>query len=239
MIILPAIDIHKGQCVRLTQGDYATATQVAADPLETAQRFEADGAAWLHMVDLDGAKVGCPVNAKIYQRVAQQTHLKIELGGGIRSLETIDAYLKMGISRVILGSAALKNPQLVSDAIARFGSEKIVVGIDAKHGMVATEGWLETSNVHYIDLAHQMIAAGVRYFIFTDISKDGTLSGVNTTQLRDLAEATAGQCSIIASGGVHTLADILACKELGLYGTICGKSLYQGTLSLREAIANA
>ena len=239
MIILPAIDIHKGQCVRLVQGDYATAAKVAADPLETAMQFEADGAEWLHMVDLDGAKEGKPVNTEIYTNVAKRTHLRVELGGGIRSLETIDAYLNMGISRVILGSAALKNPKLVADAVEKFGSEKIVVGIDAKNGMVATEGWLETSDVNYIDLAEKMIEIGVRYFIFTDIAKDGTLSGVNTTQLATLANATRGRCNIIASGGVHTIDDIIACSNLGLYGTICGKSLYQGTLSLKEAIAVA
>lgn len=236
MIILPAIDIHKGQCVRLVQGDYATASKVAADPLETAQKFEADGAQWLHMVDLDGAKEGRPVNTEIYKNVAKHTNLKVELGGGIRSLETIAAYLDMGISRVILGSAALKDPQLVADAVAKFGSEKIVVGIDAKNGMVATEGWLETSDVHFLDLAEKMIAVGVQFFIFTDISKDGTLSGVNTQQLGMFANATEGRCHIIASGGVHTIDDITACKNLGLYGTICGKSLYQGTLSLKEAI---
>lgn len=239
MFILPAIDIHKGQCVRLVQGDYATAQQVAADPLETAKSFEAAGAGWIHMVDLDGAKAGCPVNTEIYRNIAQNTDLKVEVGGGIRNMETIEAYLNMGISRVILGSAALKNPQLVKDAVAKFGSEAIAVGIDAKNGMVATEGWLETSDVRDVDLAKEMIAAGVRYFIVTDIAKDGTLTGVNTQQLAMLAKETNGQCSIIASGGVHTMDDIIACKQLGLYGTICGKSIYQGTLDLAEAIRYA
>lgn len=239
MIILPAIDIHKGQCVRLVQGDYATASKVAADPLETAQKFEADGAAWIHMVDLDGAKEGKPVNTDIYTNVAKHTNLKVEVGGGIRNLETIDEYLSLGITRVILGSAALKNPQLVADAVAKFGSEKIVVGIDAKNGLVATEGWLETSDVNYIDLANKMIEFGVKYFIFTDISKDGTLSGISAVQLSTLAAATNGKCNIIASGGVHTIDDIIACKNLGLYGTICGKSIYQGTLNLKEAIEYA
>lgn len=236
MFILPAIDIHKGQCVRLTQGDYATAQQVAEDPLTTAKSFEAAGARWIHMVDLDGAKEGKPVNSAIYTAVAKHTSLKVELGGGIRNMETIGAYLDMGISRVILGSAALKNPQLVKDAVAKFGSEAIAVGIDAKNGMVATEGWLETSDVRDVDLAKEMIATGVRYFIVTDIAKDGTLTGVNTQQLAMLARETAGQCNLIASGGVHTIEDIVACKQLGLYGTICGKSIYQGTLSLHDAL---
>ncbi len=239
MIIFPAIDIIGGQCVRLVRGDYTTASKVAEDPLETARQFEAAGAEWIHMVDLDGAKAGYPVNTEIYKSIAQNTNLKVEVGGGIRTLDTIQAYLDLGIARVILGSVALKNPQLVADAVARFGAEKIVVGIDAKNEMVATEGWLETSEVHYIDLAKKMIEAGVRTFIFTDISKDGTLSGVNADQLRRLAEATAGQCNIVASGGVHTIEDIRICRDLGLYGTIAGKSLYQGTLDLAEAVAYA
>lgn len=236
MIILPAIDIKDGNCVRLFKGDFSTVEKVAADYLETAKSFEAAGAKWIHMVDLDGAKEGKPVNAKIYTDVAEKTNLKVEVGGGIRNLETIQEYLNMGISRVILGSVALKNPELVSDAVEKFGSEKIVVGIDAVNEMVATEGWLKSSDVNYIDLANKMIETGVKYFIFTDISKDGTLSGVNVQQLKKLADATYGKCNIIASGGVHTMDDIVVCKEMGLYGTICGKSIYKGTLDLREAV---
>lgn len=239
MIIFPAIDIIDGQCVRLVKGDYATASKVAENPLETAKKFEAAGAEWIHMVDLDGAKAGYPVNTEIYREIAQNTGLKVEVGGGIRTLETIQAYLDLGISRVILGSVALKNPQLVADAVRQFGSDRIVVGIDAKNEMVATEGWLETSEVHYVDLALEMIKAGIRTIIFTDISKDGTLSGVNAEQLKKLADATRGTCNIVASGGVHTIEDIKTCRDLGLYGTIAGKSLYQGTLNLEEAIQEA
>lgn len=238
MIILPAIDIKDGNCVRLFRGDFSTVEKVASDYLETARSFENAGAEWIHMVDLDGAKEGRPVNNKIYTDVAEKTNLKVELGGGIRSLETIREYLDMGISRVILGSVALKNPKLVRDAVEKFGSEKIAVGIDAMNGMVATEGWLETSDVNYIDLANQMIKSGVKYFIFTDISKDGTLTGINKEQLKALADGTEN-CNIIASGGVHTMADIIACKEMGLYGTICGKSIYKGTLNLKEAVEYA
>ncbi len=236
MVILPAIDIINGQCVRLNKGDYATAEKVADSYLETALSFEKAGAEWIHMVDLDGAKAGKPVNAKIYNDVAEKTRLKVEVGGGIRNIETISEYLDMGISRVILGSAALKNPALVKEAVARFGSEKIVVGIDAKNGFVATEGWLETSDVNYIDLANKMIEYGVKYFIFTDISKDGMLSGVNAEQLQALYDATKGRANIVASGGVRTIEDIRICKNMGLYGTICGKSLYSGTLDLSEAV---
>lgn len=236
MIILPAIDIKDGNCVRLFKGDFSTVEKVAADYLETAKSFEKAGASWIHMVDLDGAKEGKPVNTKIYKDVAEKTSLKVEVGGGIRNIQTIEEYLNMGISRVIIGSAALKDPQLVKTAIEKFGNEKIAVGIDSKDGMVATEGWLEASDVNYIDLAKEMIKIGVKYFIVTDISKDGTLSGVNTNQLAELSEATNGKCCIIASGGVHTIDDIKACKKLGLYGTICGKSIYKGTLSLKEAV---
>lgn len=237
MIILPAIDIKDGNCVRLFKGDFSTVEKVASDYMETAKGFENSGASWIHMVDLDGAKEGRPVNINIYKDVANKTSLKVEVGGGIRNIETIDEYLAMGISRVIIGSAALKDPVLVADAVNKFGSEKIAVGIDAKNGMVATEGWLEESDVNYIQLAKEMIKIGVKYFIVTDISKDGTLSGVNTEQLKKLSEEVKGKCNIIASGGVHTIEDIKACKELGLYGTICGKSIYKGTLDLREAIA--
>ncbi len=239
MVILPAIDIKDGNCVRLFRGDYATAEKVADDYLETALSFERAGAEWIHMVDLDGAKAGRPVNSKIYADVAEKTDLKVEVGGGIRNIETVDEYLKMGISRVILGSAALKNPRLVRESVEKFGSEKIAIGIDALNGMVAAEGWLEASDVNYIDLAIEMISCGVKYFIFTDISKDGTLSGVNAEQLRALRDGTEGRCDIIASGGVRTMEDIIICKEMGLYGTICGKSIYSGNLDLAEAVRYA
>ena len=235
MVILPAIDIKDGNVVRLYRGDYSTAEKVADNFLDTAKSFEQAGAQWIHMVDLDGAKAGKPVNTKIYTEVAEKTKLKVEVGGGIRNIETVEEYLRMGISRVILGSAALKDPQLVKDSVEKFGSEKIAVGIDALNGMVATEGWLETSDVNYIELANKMIGFGVKYFIFTDISKDGTLSGVNAEQLKALYDGTS-DCSIIASGGVRTIEDIVICKEMGLYGAICGKSIYTGSLDLAEAI---
>ncbi|MCH5205362.1 MAG: 1-(5-phosphoribosyl)-5-[(5-phosphoribosylamino)methylideneamino]imidazole-4-carboxamide isomerase [Oscillospiraceae bacterium] len=235
MVILPAIDIKDGNVVRLYRGDYSTVEKVADNFLDTAKSFEQAGAEWIHMVDLDGAKAGKPVNTKIYTEVAEKTKLKVEVGGGIRNIETVGEYLRMGISRVILGSAALKDPQLVKDSVEKFGSEKIAVGIDALNGMVATEGWLETSDVNYIELANKMIGFGVKYFIFTDISKDGTLSGVNAEQLKALYDGTS-DCSIIASGGVRTIEDIVICKEMGLYGAICGKSIYTGSLDLAEAI---
>ncbi len=233
MIILPAIDIKDGNCVRLVRGDYGTAHKVAEDYMKTAQGFAEAGAEWIHMVDLDGAKDAKPVNTEIFLDVAKHTSLKVEVGGGIRNLDTAEMYLSGGVSRVILGSVALKNPELVESAVKEY-HEKIAVGIDAKNGFVAVEGWMDASTVDYISLAKEMQKIGVQTIIFTDISKDGTLSGVNQEQLKTLHDAVA--CQIIASGGVHTMEDIKACAEMGLYGTICGKSLYQGTLNLKEAI---
>lgn len=236
MIILPAIDIQDGNCVRLQKGDFATVHKVAEDPLETAKSFAKAGAKWIHMVDLDGAKTGSKRNAQVFLTVAKQSGLLVELGGGVRDMETVSYYLEHGISRVILGSAAVKNPSLVKEALARYG-EKIAVGIDAKDGVVATEGWLESSGVSYIALGKKMDGIGVKHIVFTDISKDGMLSGANFEQLAKLNEAVS--CNIIASGGVKDLSDIESCKELNLYGAICGKSIYAGTLDLAKAIETA
>lgn len=235
MIILPAIDIKDGSCVRLLKGDFSTVHKVAEDYMETARSFEKAGAGWVHMVDLDGAKDGKPVNADIYLDVAKNTGLKVEVGGGIRSLDTVEFYVSGGISRVILGSVALKEPRIVIDAVKEYG-EKIAVGIDAKNGIVAAEGWLEDSDVNYIDLSLEMIKAGVKNIIFTDISKDGTLSGVNLEQLSALKNAAGDRCGITASGGVRSMEDIKACKKMGLYGAVCGKSIYTGSLDLAEAV---
>ena len=236
MIILPAIDIKDCNCVRLFKGDFSTVETVAENYMDTAKSFELDGASWIHTVDLDGAKEGKPVNNEIFIDIAKNTNLKVELGGGIRNLETVEYYIQNGISRVILGSIALKNPGIVKDAVKEYG-DKIAVGIDAKEEMVAVEGWLDSSSVNYIDLAKEMANIGVKYIIFTDISKDGTLSGVNAEQLKKLSISV--NANIIASGGVHTIEDIKICKEMNLYGTICGKSIYKGTLNLKEAISLA
>ena len=236
MIILPAIDIKDGNCVRLFKGDFSTVEKVAADYMETAKGFEAAGASWIHMVDLDGAKERKPVNQEIFERVAKESGLKVEVGGGIRDMKTIEYYLERGIERVILGSVAVKNPELVKEAVKEF-KERIAVGIDAKNGMVATEGWLEKSDVSYLDLGLAMEDAGVKTIIFTDISRDGTLTGVNTEQLGRLNETVS--CNIIASGGVSSIKDIESCLDLNLYGCICGKALYTGALSLEEAVRKA
>ena len=233
MVILPAIDIKDGNCVRLFKGDYATVQKVAESYMDTARSFETAGSEWIHMVDLDGAKDATQQNKEIFLDVAKNTGLKVEVGGGIRTLDTVEMYLSGGISRVIIGSAAVKDPQLVKDAVKEYG-DRIAVGIDAKNGYVATEGWLETSDVYFTQLAKAMSDIGVKYIIFTDISKDGTLSGVNAQQLKEINECCSA--NIIASGGVHTIEDIRICKELGLYGTICGKSIYSGSLDLVEAV---
>lgn len=233
MIIFPAIDIIGGKPVRLYKGDFNTAKQVAADALETAESFVKAGCEWIHMVDLDGSLKKEPVNADTFISVAKQTSLKVELGGGIRTMKDIDFYVNNSISRIILGSVALKNPQLVKDAVKEFG-DIIAVGIDAKNGYVATEGWVESSDVYFTDLAKQMEDVGVKTIIFTDISKDGTLSGPNLEQLNEINNAVS--CNITASGGVTNINDIINLRDNGLYGAICGKSLYEGTLNLIDAV---
>lgn len=236
MIVLPAIDIKDKICVRLIKGDYGTAQKVAEDPFETARKFAGEGARWIHMVDLNGAKDAYPVNHDIFLKIAKETGLNTELGGGIRDMKTIEDYLKGGISRIILGSAAVKNPALVSEAVKEFG-DKIAVGIDARDGMVATEGWMETSAVCYLELAMAMEQMGVKTLIYTDISRDGTLTGVNLDHLEQLNDAVS--CRIIASGGVRSIEDIENCAKLGLYGCVCGKAIYSGAIDLKEAVEKA
>lgn len=233
MIIFPAIDIMNKKPVRLYKGEFSTAKQVAENALETARAFEKAGAGWIHTVDLDGSLKKERVNSDVFLEIARETSLKVEVGGGIRSLEDIEFYLSNGIERVILGSVALKNPSLVKEAVGEFG-ERIAVGIDASNGYAAAEGWTESSNVYFTDLAKQMEDFGVKTIIYTDISKDGTLSGPNLSQLKEINNAVS--CNIIASGGITDINDIIALRNEGLYGAICGKSIYNSTLDLREAI---
>ncbi len=233
MIILPAIDIIDRKPVRLFKGDFKTAEQVAENALETAKSFEQAGAKWIHMVDLDGSLQKKRVNSEVFLSVAKNTGLKVEVGGGIRTLDDISFYAQNGISRIILGSVALKNPELVRQAVNEF-KDLIAVGIDAKNGYAAAEGWTQSSKVCFIDLARQMEEMGVKNIIYTDISKDGTLSGPNIEQLSELNNAVS--CNIIASGGVTNIGDIIALKDKEMYGAICGKSIYKGTLDLKEAI---
>lgn len=233
MIILPAIDLYKGQCVRLFQGDYSTAKVVANDPVSTAKRFEEQGAHWLHMVDLDGAKEGLPQNAELIFQVARNTGMRVEVGGGIREMASVEKFLEHGVSRVILGSAALEDPAFVKEAVRKY-DRKIAVGIDALDGKVAAQGWTEQSEVDYIELAKRMEDVGVKYLICTDIGRDGAMSGPNLVMLDRLNQAVS--CNVIASGGVSSLLDIVALYDLGLYGAIAGRSLYNGALDLRAAV---
>ena len=233
MIIFPAIDIMDGKPVRLLRGDFDTAEQVAEDVLTTAKQFARVGCTWVHMVDLDGSLQKKPVNTDPILQVVEHTPLKVEVGGGIRTMEDIAFYLDRGVDRVILGSVALKNPELVQQAVDAYG-DKIAVGIDAKQGMVATEGWTEDSQMDFIDLAKAMEKMGVATIIYTDIGRDGTLSGTDVQGLDRLNKAVS--CNVIASGGVTTITDILVMKDKKMYGTICGKCIYKKTLDLREAV---
>ena len=234
MIIFPAIDIKDATCVRLSKGDINTVEQVAQSPVETAKSFKQAGAVWVHVVDIDGAFCGKRINSEIVAEIAKTSGLKVEVGGGIRTMQDIDFYIENGVSRVILGSVALSNQQLVVDAVNKYG-DKIAIGIDAKDGKVAAEGWIKDSSVDYIDLAKQMEKAGVKCIIFTDISRDGMLTGPNTHQLKALNDAVS--CDIIASGGVTNVDNIKELRDSGLYGAICGRSIYKGTLDLKEAIS--
>lgn len=233
MIIFPAIDIMDGKPVRLLRGDFATAEQVAEDVLSTAKQFARVGCTWVHIVDLDGSLQKKPVNTDPILQVVEHTPLKVEVGGGIRTMEDIAFYLDRGVDRVILGSVALKNPELVQQAVDAYG-DKIAVGIDAKQGMVATEGWTEDSQMDFIELAKAMEKMGVATIIYTDIGRDGTLSGPDVQGLDRLNKAVG--CNVIASGGVTTITDILVMKDKKMYGTICGKCIYKKTLDLREAV---
>ena len=233
MIIFPAIDIMDGKPVRLLRGNFATAEQVAEDVLSTAKQFARVGCTWVHMVDLDGSLQKKPVNTDPILQVVEHTPLKVEVGGGIRTMEDIAFYLDRGVDRVILGSVALKNPELVQQAVDAYG-DKIAVGIDAKQGMVATEGWTEDSQMDFIDLAKAMEKMGVATIIYTDIGRDGTLSGPDVQGLDRLNKAVS--CNVITSGGVTTITDILVMKDKKMYGTICGKCIYKKTLDLREAV---
>ena len=237
MIIFPAIDILGGKCVRLFKGDFAQKTIFSDSPAEVAKRWEREGGEFLHLVDLDGAKAGAPQNLAAVKDILSAVNIPCELGGGIRDMATIDEILSLGIGRVILGSVAISKPELVQEACGKYG-DRIVVGIDARDGKVAVSGWLETAAVEATELARQMKSLGVKTIIYTDISRDGTLTGVNAAATGKLAQDSG--LNVVASGGVTSTADILALKEYeksGVVGVIAGRALYTGDLSLRDAIA--
>lgn len=235
MIILPAIDIKGGQCVRLTQGDFNTVEQVAENAYDTAVSFAQEGAKWIHMVDLDGALMGMSLNAGIFMDIVRRTKLKVQIGGGIRTLEQIDNYLSGGVKRVVIGSLAISNPGFVRSALALFDEDAIAVGIDARDSYVRADGWTKDSTLHYLELAMRMRDIGVKTIIYTDISRDGTLKGPSIAGLSAL-KSVVPDMRIIVSGGIRNLDHIRELNKLDVYGAICGSSLYQGTLSLRDAI---
>jgi phosphoribosylformimino-5-aminoimidazole carboxamide ribotide isomerase len=242
MILFPAIDLKGGQCVRLVKGDMAQATVFNTDPADQAKQFAAAGSEWLHLVDLDGAFAGQAVNAAAVEGILAAIDIPVQLGGGIREMGHIEAWLGKGIARVILGTVALKNPDLVKLACKRFPNQ-IVVGIDAKGGKVAVEGWAETSELTALDLALRFEDAGVAAIVFTDIDRDGLLQGVNVTSTAELASALS--IPVIASGGVSSVADIDALLKAqpqskkrggGITGVISGRAIYDGRLDLKEAL---
>ena len=236
MLIFPAIDLYGGSAVRLFKGDYDQMTVYSTDPLSVARDFEAKGATYIHMVDLEGAKDGTTPNLSVVRSIAENTALRVEIGGGIRSMETVEKYLSAGVYRVILGTAAITDRPFLEAALAKYG-ERIAVGADIKDGFVAIKGWLEKSTVSCEDFFADMERLGVKTVICTDISKDGAMKGTNREMYKSLSERFS--VDIVASGGVSTMDDIVALRDMGLYGAIVGKAYYVGAIELASAIALA
>ena len=233
MKIIPAIDLIDGNCVRLFQGDYSRKTEHSTSPLDVALDFVKKGAKYLHLVDQDGAVSGKVINIKVVEKIIKNTNLKVELGGGIRDLESISKWLDIGVQRVILGSIAVKNTDIVRQAVDRYGASKIIVGIDARNGMVAIDGWKTITDIKAVDLSRELQNIGIKEIIYTDVSKDGAMEGVNIIELKEMIDTGA---NITASGGVSKLEDIKKVKEIGCVGVIIGKALYTGDIDLRDVI---
>lgn len=234
MELIPAIDLKDGRCVRLYQGDFAQSTVYSDDPVATARRWVEQGATRLHVVDLDGARGGRPANTDAVLAIVQAAGVPVQLGGGLRREEDVGAALALGVQRVILGTAAVEQLDLVSRLAARFG-EQVIVGVDARDGMVATAGWTETADVQAVDLVRHVAELGVARIIYTDISRDGTLTEPNFTALAELIWP--GGPAIIASGGIAAVAHLQRLAALGAEGAIVGKALYDGKLDLPSALA--
>ncbi|NHM28283.1 MULTISPECIES: 1-(5-phosphoribosyl)-5-[(5-phosphoribosylamino)methylideneamino]imidazole-4-carboxamide isomerase [Desulfofundulus] len=236
MLIIPAIDLRAGKCVRLVEGRLDRETVYSDDPVAVARLWEDQGARWLHVVDLDGAFTGEPKNWDMIRGILSAVRIPVQVGGGIRDMAVIEQLLELGAARVILGTVAIINPGMVAEACARYG-ESIVVGIDARNGKVAIEGWGVTAEKNALELAAEMKGLGVKRVVFTDIWRDGTLKGPNLAVVEEVARST--QLKIIASGGVSSLADLRALKAmepLGVEAVIIGKALYAGTINLRDAL---
>lgn len=234
MNIIPAIDLIGGKAVRLIKGDYQQVTVYSDTPVEVAKSFEAQGATFLHVVDLDGAKEGSTANFDTIAQIVQQTSLSVEVGGGIRSMDTIKKYVEIGVDRVIIGTAAVTDPQFLQEAVRTYG-DHVTVGVDMKDGMVAIKGWLEVSSLSCFDFCQKMQDLGVKTIICTDISKDGMMSGTNRELYRELSNRFS--LNVIASGGVSSMDDIEALAAMDLWGAIVGKAIYMGAINLSEAIA--
>lgn len=236
MKLFPAIDLYDGKAVRLFKGDYSQMTVYSENPIEIALDFEKKGAKYIHMVDLEGAKDGTTPNLEIVKQIANETNLFTEIGGGIRSFETVSKYLESGVDRVILGTAAVEDPEFLKQAVELY-KEKIAVGVDIKDGFVAIKGWTETSNYSCFDFCQKMQDLGVKTIICTDISKDGAMQGTNRMLYKQLSERF--DIDIVASGGVSSIDDIIALNELDIYGAIIGKAYYIGAIDLKEALEAA
>lgn len=235
MILFPAIDIRNGKCVRLIQGDYDQEIIYGDSPTEMALLWEKQGAEYIHIVDLDGAKTGDSANRVAIEEVAKAVSIPIQVGGGIRSMEIIDGHIQSGVSRVIIGTAAITNRPFLEQAVAKYG-DKIAVSIDARNGYVATDGWTETTDTKAIDLLKDLEKIGVKTIVYTDIFKDGMMQGPNFEELAMVDEAS--PIDVIASGGVSTEEDIEKLQEMNLYGAIIGKALYEGNLSLEALLGD-
>lgn len=233
MIIFPAIDVLDGQCVRLIQGDYNQEKVYSNSPVDMAKQWEEKGAAYIHIVDLNGAKTGDSINKDVIIKIANTVNIPVQVGGGIRSIETIQSFLNNGVSRVIVGTAAITNQDFLKEAVQQYG-EKIVVSLDARNGYVATDGWTDTSDVRAIDLVKKLEDIGVSTMVYTDIAKDGMLEGPNLEEQNEINRATSMQ--VIASGGITTKTDVDALAELNMYGAIIGKALYDGKLQFESIV---
>lgn len=233
MTIYPAIDIRGGKAVRLVEGDFNRETTFDADPVEAALRWESAGADWIHVVDLDGARTGAGANRKTIARIQGSVGCRLQVGGGVRSLDAIDALLDDGIDRVVLGSIAVSEPELVAEA-TRLHGDRIAVGLDARDGKLATSGWQTQTDTDAFETARHLGSVGIKHIIFTDIRRDGTLSGPNLAALNFMVQNT--DASVIASGGVGTADDVLGLLETGVDGVIIGRALYDGRIDLAELI---
>ena len=236
MILIPAIDLYEGKAVRLSKGDYRQMTVYSDCPTELAEHFARVGAEYLHVVDLEGAKTGETPNLPLIREIAEKQRMKVEVGGGIRSAQTVERYLQAGVDRVILGTAALMQPDFLKEMVAEWG-RRIAVGVDVREGKVATHGWQQTSSMEFMEFCRLLQNIGVETIICTDISREGMLGGTNVDLYQRLSEAF--DLHIIASGGVSSIQDIRSLAELKLYGAIVGKAIYEGKLDLADALACA